>query len=167
MIEPGDRVAIEYVGRFEDGTVFGTSRYAAAAAHGLAAAEDRGPDDYDPLTFTVGDDEVIEGLDDAVRGLSVGAETTATVPSEAAYGAVREDRLREYDRETFEAMVDADAEVGLHVHARNGLHGDVVAVRDGVVEVDFNHELAGRTLVFDIEVVDRRPGNGDADDGGD
>ena len=167
MIEPGDRVAIEYVGRFEDGTVFGTSEHTVAAAHGLAAAEDRDPDDYGPLTFTVGDSEVIEGLDNAVRGLSVGAETNVTVPPEAAYGAVREDRLREYDRETFEAMVDADAEVGLHVHAQNGLHGDVIAVRDGVVEVDFNHELAGKTLVFDIEVVDRRPGSGDAGDGGD
>ena len=157
MIEPGDRVAIEYVGRFEDGTVFGTSRHAVAAAHGLAAAKERDRDGYGPRTFTVGDGEVIEGLDDAVRGLSVGAETTAVVPPEAAYGAVCEDRRREYDREAFEAMVDADAEVGLHVDARNGLHGDVVAVRDGVVEVDFNHELAGRTLVFEIGVVDYRP----------
>jgi len=159
-IDAGDRVAIEYVGRFEDGTVFGTSRYPVAADHGLAAAEDRGPDDYGPLAFTVGEGEVIEGLDSAVRGLSVGAETTVTVPPEAAYGEVRDDRLREYDREAFEAMVDAEAEVGLHVHAQNGLHGDVVAVREGAVEVDFNHELAGQTLVFEVEVVDRHPGGG-------
>ena len=162
-IGAGDRVAIEYVGRFEDGTVFGTSKYAVAADRGLAAAEGRDPDDYGPLTFTVGEGEVIEGLDKAVRGLSVGAETTATVPPEAAYGEVREDRLREYDREAFEAMVDSEAEVGLHVHAQNGLHGDVVAVRDGTVEVDFNHELAGRTLVFEIEVVDHHPGGADQD----
>ena len=157
-IGPGDRVAIDYVGRFEDGTVFGTSKYGVAVDHGLAAAEDRGPDDYGPLTFTVGGGEVIAGLDDAVRGLSVGAETTATVPPSAAYGEVRDERLREYDRETFEAMVGADAAVGLHVHAQNGLHGDVVAVQEGTVEVDFNHELAGRTLVFEIEVVDRQSG---------
>ncbi len=161
-IGAGDRVVVEYVGRFEDGTVFGTSKYAVAADHGLAAAEDRGPDDYGPLAFTVGAGEVIEGLDDAVRELSVGETATVTVPPEAAYGEVREDRLREYDREAFEAMVDEPAEVGLHVHAQNGLHGDVVAVRDDAVEVDFNHELAGKTLVFDVEVVDRRPG-GDAD----
>ena len=158
-IEVGDRVAIEYVGRFEDGTVFGTSTYAVAADHGLAAAEDRGPDDYGPLVFTVGDGEVIEGLDDAVRGLSVGEEATVTVPPEAAYGEVRDERLREYDREAFEAMVDEEASVGLHVHAQNGLHGDVVTVREGTVAVDFNHELAGKTLVFDIEVVDRRAGD--------
>ena len=160
-IGAGDRVAIEYVGRFEDGTVFGTSKYDVAADHGLAAAEDRAPDDYGPLTFTVGADEVIAGLDDAVRGLSVGETATATVPPEAAYGEVRDDRVREYDPEAFEAMVDEPAAVGLHVHAQNGLHGDVVAVREGAVEVDFNHELAGETLVFEIEVVDRRP-DGDA-----
>ena len=153
-VEPGDRVAIEYVGRFADGTVFGTSEYDIAAEHGLAAAEERDPDDYDPLTFTVGAGEVIEGLDDAVRGLSVGEAATVTVPPDDAYGEVREDRLREYDRAAFEAMVDAEAAVGLHVHAQNGLHGDVVAVHDETVEVDFNHELAGKTLTFEIEVVD-------------
>jgi peptidyl-prolyl cis-trans isomerase B (cyclophilin B) len=156
-VEPGDRVAIEYVGRFADGTVFGTSEYDVAAEHGLAAAEERDSDDYGPLTFTVGAGEVIEGLDDAVRGLSVGEAVTVTVPPADAYGEIREDRLREYDREAFEAMVDGEAAVGLHVHAQNGLHGDVVAVRDETVEVDFNHELAGQTLTFEIEVVDHRP----------
>jgi peptidyl-prolyl cis-trans isomerase B (cyclophilin B) len=157
-VESGDVVTIEYVGRFEDGTVFGTSRYEVAAEHGLADAEERGPDGYDPLTFTVGEGEVIAGLDEAVRGRSVGAVGTVTVPPDDAYGDVREDRLREYDRETFEAMVGEAATVGLHVHARNGLHGDVVAVHDGTVAVDFNHELAGRTLTFEIEILDRRPG---------
>jgi peptidyl-prolyl cis-trans isomerase B (cyclophilin B) len=156
-VEPGDLVTIEYVGRFGDGTVFGTSEYDVAAEHGLAAAEERDPDDYGPLTFTVGAGEVIEGLDDAVRGLSVGETVTVTIPPADAYGAVREDRLREYDREAFEAMVDSEAAVGVHVHAQNGLHGDVVAVHDETVEVDFNHELAGKTLTFDIEVVDRYP----------
>ena len=62
--------------------------------------------------------------------------------------------LHRCDEETFESMVGESPEVGLHVHAENGLHGDVVAVREDTVEVDFNHELAGRTLTFEIEVVD-------------
>ncbi|WP_049985062.1 FKBP-type peptidyl-prolyl cis-trans isomerase [Halobellus rufus] len=152
-IDAGDRVAIEYVGRFEDGTVFGTSRYAVASEHGLDDAEEREEGDYEPLSFTVGAGEVIDGLDEAVRGMTVGETATATVPPAAAYGEVREERVREYDPETFESMVGEPPEVGLHVHAQNGLHGDVVAVTDDAVEVDFNHELAGRTLVFDVEVV--------------
>jgi peptidyl-prolyl cis-trans isomerase B (cyclophilin B) len=58
-------------------------------------------------------------------------------------------------------MVGEDPAVGMHVHAENGLHGDVIAVREDAVEVDFNHELAGQTLVFDVEVVDRRPSGSD------
>jgi len=158
-IEAGDRVAIEYVGRFEDGSVFGTSRYAVSREHGLDDAQDRDESDYSPLAFTVGADEVIEGLDEAVRGMAVGEAATVTVPPESAYGEVREERIREYDPETFESMVGEPPEVGLHVHAQNGLHGDVVAVTEESVEVDFNHELAGRTLVFELEIVDREGGS--------
>jgi FKBP-type peptidyl-prolyl cis-trans isomerase 2 len=158
-IEVGDRVTIEYVGRFEDGTVFGTSKYAVAAEHDLTAAEGREESEYEPLSFIVGDEDVIEGLDVAVRGMGVDETARVTVPPESAYGEVREDRIREYDRETFEGMVGEPPSVGLHVHAQNGLHGDVVAVREDTVEVDFNHELAGRTLVFEIEIVDRQPGD--------
>ncbi|WP_144904345.1 FKBP-type peptidyl-prolyl cis-trans isomerase [Halobellus captivus] len=154
-IQEGDRVAIEYVGRFDDGTVFGTSRYAVAAEHDLDDAQERAEGDYEPLAFTVGADEVIEGLDGAVRGMATGETATVRVPPESAYGEIREERIREYDRETFEAMVGHAPEVGLHVHAQNGLHGDVVAVNGDSIEVDFNHELAGRTLVFEIEVVGR------------
>ncbi|MFD1685598.1 FKBP-type peptidyl-prolyl cis-trans isomerase [Halobellus litoreus] len=160
-IQEGDRVAVEYVGRFEDGSVFGTSKYAVAAERGLDEAQDRDADDYGPLAFTVGDGDVIDGLDEAVRGMTVGESATVTVPPESAYGEVRSERIREYDRETFEGMVGEAPEVGLHVHAQNGLHGDVVAVREETVEVDFNHELAGQTLVFDVEVVDRRPSGSD------
>jgi len=160
-IEAGDRVAVEYVGRFDDGSVFGTSRYAVAVEHGLDEAQDRDEADYGPLEFTVGEGDVIEGLDEAVRGMADGDSATVRVPPESAYGEVRSDRIREYDRETFEGMVGEEPEVGLHVHAKNGLHGDVVAVRDDTVEVDFNHELAGRTLVFEIDVVDRQSDRAD------
>jgi peptidyl-prolyl cis-trans isomerase B (cyclophilin B) len=149
-VGPGDRVTVAYVGRFEDGSAFAASDPAVAAENGLA------PDDEterSPLSFTVGAEEVIEGLDRAVVGMAVGEEATVTVPPEEAYGEYDPDRVREYDAETFEGMVGQPPEVGLHVEARNDLHGDVTAVADGVVRVDFNHELAGRTLVFDLRVL--------------
>jgi peptidyl-prolyl cis-trans isomerase B (cyclophilin B) len=153
-IDDGDGVTIEYVGRFEDGTLFDTSRYEVAAEHGLAEAQEADPDSYKALSFRVGNRDVIAGLDDALVGLSEGEEATITVDPEDAYGQVDPGKVREYDPETFEAMVGAEPEVGMHVHAENDLHGDVIAVREDAVEVDFNHELAGKTLVFEVEVVD-------------
>jgi peptidyl-prolyl cis-trans isomerase B (cyclophilin B) len=153
-IESGDRVRTEYVGRFEDGSVFATSDPDLAAEHGLVSVDGDPTPDPRPLVFTVGRGEVIEGLDSAVRGMRVGEEATVMVPPEEAYGEYDPDRVREYDAETFEEMVGQPPEVGLHVEARNDLHGDVSAVVDGTVRVDFNHELAGRTLVFDIRVLD-------------
>jgi peptidyl-prolyl cis-trans isomerase B (cyclophilin B) len=153
-VEPGDRVRLEYVGRFEDGGVFATSNATLAEEHGLVPTDDDQPTEVSPLSFTVGRDEVIAGLDEAVVGMAVGEEATVMVPSEDGYGEYDPERLREYDVETFESMVGRRPAVGLHVEARNGLHGDVVAVRGDTVEVDFNHELAGRTLVFEVRVLE-------------
>jgi len=152
-IEDGDSVTIEYVGRFAEGSVFDTSRYEIAAEHGLVEAQETEEDDYGPLSFTVGEGDVIEGLDEALVGMEDGEEDTVTIPPEKGYGEFNPEWVREYDAETFEGMVGQPPEVGMHVHAENGLHGDVTAVRDDLVEVDFNHELADTTLVFEIEVV--------------
>ena len=153
-VEPGDRVWLEYVGRFEDGSVFATSDPAVAERHGLVPTDGEGPPKPTPLTFTVGRDEVIDGLDRAVVGMAVGEEATVTVPAEDGYGEYDPDRVREYGVEEFGAMVGREPEIGLHVEARNDLHGDVTAIVDDTVEVDFNHELAGRTLVFDVRVLE-------------
>jgi len=152
-IEPGDRVRLAYVGRFESGSVFSTSDPEVAAEHGLPEAQGKEREEFEPLTFTVGRGDVIEGLDDAVVGMTVGEAAEVTVPPAAAYGDHDPERVREYDPETFEGMVGEEPEVGLHVQAENGLHGDVTAVTDDHVTVDFNHELAGKTLVFDVEVL--------------
>jgi len=152
-IEAGDHVRLSYVGRFEDGSVFATSDAEVAAEHGLIPPEERADAELTPLTFTVGAGEVIEGLDEAVVGMDVDEEATVTVPPEKAYGEYRDDRVREYDPETFEGMVGKPPEIGLHVEAKNDLHGDVVSVTEDSVQVDFNHELAGKTLVFDVRVL--------------
>lgn len=152
-VEPGDTVRLEYVGRFEGGSVFTTSNPDVAAEHGLADARGKAESEFSPLRFTVGRGDVIEGLDEGVVGLRVDEEATLEVPPEDAYGDHVEDRVREYDPETFEAMVGQPPAVGLHVEAENDLHGDVVAVDEDSVTVDFNHELAGKTLRFDVRVL--------------
>lgn len=152
-IEPGDTVEIEYVGRRADGEIFDTSDRILAQQEGLTGEN---PDRvYQPLTVDIGDDSVIPGLQEALVGMEEGERSTVTIPPEQAYGAHSEDRLGEYDREAFEEMLgDRDLVEGVEVQTDDGLPGRVVDIGDSVVTVDFNHELAGETLTFEIEIVE-------------
>jgi len=147
-VAEGDRVRLAYAARLDDGTVVAASS-AAFAERGDPAA----PPDRSPLTFTVGAGAVVEGVDEGVVGLTPGETATLTVPPADAYGPYDPEKRREYEPEAFEAMVGQPPEVGLHVEAANDRHGDVTAVTDAVVEVDFNHELAGETLHFTVQVL--------------
>nr|WP_252718687.1 FKBP-type peptidyl-prolyl cis-trans isomerase [Haloarcula sp. CBA1122] len=88
-IEPGDGVTIEYVGRFEDGSVFDTSRPEVAREHGLIEAQGVEASEYAPLSFTVGAGDIIEGIDEAIVGMTAGEEATVTVPPAKATGSSR------------------------------------------------------------------------------
>jgi FKBP-type peptidyl-prolyl cis-trans isomerase 2 len=149
-IETGDTVSIEYVGRLDDGTVFDTSRESVVEAEDLDHHPDR---EYDPLTVEVGAGEIIEGLEDGLLGLEAGDEETVTIAPEAAYGEHSDDRVVEYDAEEFAGMIGRDPEVGLELQTEEGLPGEVTSVEEDTVVVDFNHELAGETLAFEVEVV--------------
>ncbi len=152
-IEPGDNVRIEYTGRLKDGTVFDTSRKTVAEESGLA---DDFPDrEYGPLSVEIGSDRLVEGLDEALQEMDAGESRTVTLPPEKGYGDRREDNIAEFDLEVFgDALQDDDPDVGMHVQTQQGMIGEVVSIEDDVVTVDFNHELAGEILEFDIEVVD-------------
>jgi peptidylprolyl isomerase len=157
-ISDGDDVEIEYTGRLEDGTLFDTSDRGLAEESGLASEH---PDrEYAPLTVTIGEGKVIDGLEEALRGLSEGESVAVEIPPEKAYGPYQESKVAEYDRDAFEKMLQdndmaGELEVGFEVEAKeSGLPGEVTEIRDDEVVVDFNHELAGETLEFEIEVVD-------------
>ena len=152
-ITHGDSVTIEYVGRLTDGTVFDTSHESLAEETGLA--EENPERIFEPLTVEVGEDSVIPGLQEALYGMSAGDETTVTIPPEQAYGEHTDERIGEYDRDAFEEMIgDRDLREGFEVETDDGLPGRVVDYDEATVTVDFNHELAGETLRFEIEVIE-------------
>jgi len=153
-IEDGDSVTFEYTGRLDDGTVFDTSHESVADEHDLADAEER---DFSPLTVEVGAERIVAGLEDGLKGLEEGEEATVEVAPEAGYGERSEDRIVEYDVAEFEDMIEGEEpDIGLTVQTEQGLPGEVIAVEDGIVSVDFNHELAGEHLVFAVEIVEVR-----------
>jgi FKBP-type peptidyl-prolyl cis-trans isomerase 2 len=152
-IADGDTVTLEYIGRLDDGTVFDTSREEVASEEGLA--QQQPGRDYDPLTVEVGAGKLIEGLESHLVGMEDGDTDTVTIPPEQAYGEWTDERVAEYDADEFDEMLQgADVVEGMQVQTEQGTPGEVVEADDDVVRVDFNHELAGETLEFEIEIVD-------------
>jgi peptidyl-prolyl cis-trans isomerase B (cyclophilin B) len=148
-VNEGDTVRVEYVGRFEDGQAFDSSREQVA----LDASIHHPDREYEPLEFEVGAGEVVQGFDEGIVGMEEGETEEITVPPEKGYGERSEENVVEYEREEFREALGEEPEVGMHIHTQDA-HGDVVEVEDETVVVDFNHELAGETLVFEIEVVE-------------
>ena len=133
-VQPGNSVQVHYEGRFEDGEVFDTSR------------------GREPLAFEAGSDQLIPGFSNAVIGMAVGDSKTVTLPPAEAYGEHDPERVQRADRD----VLPEGVKVGDRLEARSGEHRMVVEVTeldDEGATLDANHPLAGRTLVFDIEVV--------------
>lgn len=148
-VSEGDRVKVHYVGSFVDGGVFDTSRREVAEEEGVLDPER----EYGPLSFEVGAGDMIEGFEEGVVGMEEGEVGEIEVPPEKGYGEHSEDMVQEYDYEEFKEVLGSEPEEGMHIHGEDGSHGDIRSVGD-VVEVDFNHHLAGETLVFEVEVVE-------------
>lgn len=154
-ITEGDSVTFEYTGRLDDGTVFDTSRESVAEESGLA--EDAPDREYAPLTVEVGADRIIEGLEEALVGMEEGDEETVDVPPEKGYGEPSDENVVEYDAGEFGRMLQGETpEEGMRIQTEQGGVGEITHVGDDVVRVDFNHELAGERLAFDVEIVEIR-----------
>ncbi len=135
--QPGDKVQVHYTGKTED-EVFDTS------------------EGRDPLEFTVGEGQVIPGFDDAVTGMEVGDSKTVTLPPEDAYGPRQEGLEAEIPKAQLPETLDPERGDLLEVaDQQGGRHTvQVVAAEGDSITVDQNHPLAGKTLTFDIELVD-------------
>lgn len=153
-IASGDSVTIEYTGRLDDGSVFDTSHESVAAEEGLADQTER---DYTPLTVEVGNGKVIEGLEEALLDMDEGDTEVVQIPPGKGYGERDEERVVEYDTaELREMLQGTEPAEGMRLQTEQGLPGEVVDVGQAVVRVDFNHELAGEHLEFEIKVVEVR-----------
>lgn len=133
----GDFVAVHYTGTLDDGSVFDSSR----------------EDNREPLGFVVAGGKVIKGFDKAVTGLSVGATRKVRISPEDAYGNIREDLILKFPPTSAPEGLKA----GDNVQLSNGLTGRVTQLDAAGVAVDMNHELAGKHLTFDVELMQLVP----------
>lgn len=136
MITQGNTVKVHYTGKLEDNQVFDSSN------------------GKEPIEFLVGSQQVIEGFESAVLGLTKGDKTTVNIPADKAYGELREDLLITVPKN----QVPSDVQVGAQLQGigQNGepFNVTVKTVSESEVVLDANHPLAGKNLIFEIEVVD-------------
>ena len=135
MIEKGSKVKVHYTGKFEDNNVFDTST------------------DKEPLEFTVGEGKLIPGFENGVMGLNTGEKTTIELTPEEAYGPVREELVNEVPKENLPEGV----QVGQMLQAQTEqgpINVTVTEIGETTAKVDANHPLAGKKLIFDLEVME-------------
>ena len=136
-IKNGDQVGIHYTGTLEDGSVFDSSK------------------GREPLAFEVGSGQIIVGLDNALPGMVVGEKKLVQIPCDLAYGATNPDMKQAVPREGIPDDIPLEVGLTLHMQTPNGqpLPVTVVEMDEATVTLDANHELAGKDLTFDIEIV--------------
>lgn len=133
----GDTVQIHYTGTLEDGTVFDSS------------------EGREPLSFTVGSGQVIPGFEEAVIGMIADEKKNVTIPVDKAYGPRNDELIIEVPRN--QVPPDINPEVGqkLQMQGPNNqmIVVEITGLTDEQVTLDANPPLAGKNLVFDIELV--------------
>lgn len=157
-IEAGDFVVFHYVGRFENGEVFDTS-YEDIARENEIYVEER---EYGPLGVNVGVGEIIPGLDEALIGMELGEKKTITIPPEKAYGMPNPELVIDVPISEFTSAGLEPVE-GMYVMTDSGI-AKIAKVGEESVTLDFNHPLAGKTLIFEVEIVDVQKAKEEASD---
>ena len=131
-------VTVNYTGKLADGTIFDSS-----------------PEDK-PLTFIIGRGEVIKGFEAAVLGMARGEMKTVVIEPDQAYGENNPDLIEELNRAELPKNLELVEGGQLEVTQGNGsiLRLMIDKITAETVTLNANHPLAGKALVFDIEVLE-------------
>jgi len=131
----GNRVKVHYTGKCEDGSVLDNSR------------------SQKSLEFTIGEGKVIPGFEKCVVGMEVGDRQTFEIPK--AFGVWRQELVVYANKKDFPEDLEPDIGRGVQLNDGNGNTIDAVIknIEGNTVTLDANHLLAGKTVVFDIELI--------------
>ena len=133
----GDTVQVHYTGKLDDNSVFDSSQ------------------GREPLSFEIGAGNVIPGFENGVVGMAIGDKKTVTIPPENAYGPHREEMTAKVDKKNFPENIVPEIGQKLQLQQPDNSVVNVVItdIQGDEVMLDANHPLAGKTLIFDLELV--------------
>ncbi|MEM0476102.1 MAG: peptidylprolyl isomerase [Candidatus Aenigmatarchaeota archaeon] len=147
-MKKGDVVYIDYVGRIKDtNEIFDLTIEEIAKKEGIYNPNYT----YKPIPIVVGFGFVIKGLDEEIEKMNEGEEKIVEIPPEKAFGKRDENLVKTFNLSDFKKQ-DVELKVGEFVNI-NGILGKVLSISGGRVVIDFNHPLAGKTLVYNIKIV--------------
>ena len=133
----GDKVRVRYVGTLDDGKVFESSSEGA------------------PLEFTVGQSNVMPGIEEGILGMEPGESKSVRVTADKAYGPHLPEKVIEVDASQ---VPFGEPEIGMRLKGtqKEGERLDlrVVAITGDKVTLDGNHPLAGKDLTFELELLE-------------
>ncbi len=134
----GDKVKVHYHGRLTTGETFDSSQ------------------GREPLEFEIGGGMVIKGFDDGVAGMTIGEKKTINIPVHEAYGERQEEMMVEFPLNQFPPDMKPEVGMPLTMTTAQGYPVQVVIteIKEESVILDANHPLAGKELVFDLELVE-------------
>jgi len=144
-IEVASRVTLHLSLTLEDGTV----------AESTSGEE--------PLTFTMGDGTLVHGLELALYGLVPGDVQRLELYPEQAFGLRDPANIHTMSRSDFDTGIELEEGVivGFETPEGEELAGAILAIDEDTVNVDFNHPMAGHTIIFDVEIIEVVPADVD------
>lgn len=113
-----------------------------------------------PVKLTIGDESLLPGFEQVLMNLRAGDTRSAHLDPEQAFGEWNGENIQHFSRAQF-ALVTDNPEVGMLVEfedkGKNTLPGTISAINDDEIEVDFNHPLAGQSVLFKVKVFKVTP----------
>lgn len=137
-IKAGDTISVHYTGKLQSGKIFDSS------------------EGREPLKFTVGSGMLIKGFDQAVIGMQTGESTNVVIEPDQGYGQRNEEMFVEIPKNVIPEDLPLTEGVQVQLQDPEGrpLPATVAEIGEEVVKMDLNHFLAGKTLEFDIQIVE-------------
>lgn len=134
----GDTVKVHYTGTLDDGSEFDSSRSG------------------DPLEFVLGEGQLIPGFEQAVGEMKVGETRTVNIPADEAYGPRYDELMQTVPRDAMPEGVELEAGLVLQGTSPDGhpMRFTVLEFSDADVSLDGNHPLAGKDLIFELELIE-------------
>jgi FKBP-type peptidyl-prolyl cis-trans isomerase SlpA len=141
-IGPGSEVLMHFSLSLADGTVADSTT------------------DDEPLRFVMGDGTLIEGLELVLYGLKKGDRQCLSIEPRDAFGFPDEDNIHTMPRSEFpdDMQLEVGMIIGFSTPSGEEVPGAIQEIKDDEIVVDFNHPLAGHEVIFDVEILEVKPG---------